>query len=114
MMGLKQDRRVVAIVQPHNKGILSRIWSLRRWDPFDGIPTMEEYLAIQAYKNLLKITKSTPDNQKMRLRGDVAKYLIAKTNREGDYKQAMEMWKVFHRELHEYVTNKDQPVARED
>ena len=112
MMDMNQDQ-VASAGRPRDKGILSLISRLRHWDPFEGIPTKEEYLAAQAYKNLLEITKSIPDVEKPRLRGDVAKDLIAEISTEGNHKQAMEMWKVFHRELHEYVTDKDQPVARE-
>lgn len=113
MMDVKQDRRTSAAGRPRNKGMLSRILSLRHWDPFDGIPTKEEYLAARAYKNLLEITKSVPNEQKARLRGDMAKDLIMEISREGNHKQAMEMWKVFHRELHEYVKETDQPAERE-
>ena len=113
MMSPKHYRRTAATERLGDKGVLSTIKGWVHWDPFDGIPTKEEYLAAQAYKNLLKITKSTPDKEKLKMRGDVAKDLIVKISRDGNHEQAMEMWRVFHRELHEYVTDKDQPVARE-
>ena len=81
MMDVKQDRRTSAAGRSRNKGILSRILSLRHWDPFDGTPTKEEYLVARAYRNLLEITKSVPNDQKARLHGDVAKDLIMEINR---------------------------------
>ena len=77
---------------------------------FDGIPTKEEYLAERAYRNLLKITRDAPYEQRAKLRGHVAKGLIEDVHAEGNYKQAKEMWRVFHRELPKYVTEECRPT----
>ena len=76
-----------------------RILNLLHWDPFEGIPTKEEYLARRAYMNLIRITDSIPNDKKLNLRREIAKDLIDETDREGNRKQAMEMRKVFQREL---------------
>lgn len=95
-------------------GVLSRISSLLRWDPFKDIPTVEEYLAARAYGNLLEATRSVPLGKRAEVRGRVARRLIKNVcENEGDHKQAVEMWKVFHRRLPKYVTDEDYPSGSE-
>lgn len=106
----KQDAQA-AITERRRAGVLlSRISSLLRWDPFDDIPTEEEYLAARAYNNLLEATRPVPLAKRAEVRGRVARNLIKSVcENKGGHKQAVEMWKVFHRRLPRYVTDDDRP-----
>lgn len=89
--------------------MLSRMSSLLSWDPFKDIPTEEEYLTARAYRNLLEATRSVPLGKRTEVRGRVARNLIRRVcENEGD-KQAVEMWKVFHRRFPKHVTDGDYP-----
>lgn len=87
------------------------MFGLKLWDPFADVPTEEQYLARKAYQRLLEVTNDVPPGKRARLRGDVAKNLIKDRYSEGDYKQAMEMWKVFNKRLPKYVTEGDRPTT---
>ena len=87
------------------------VFGLKLWDPFADVPTEEEYLARKAYQRLLEVTGDAPYEKRARLRGDVAKRLIKARHDEGDYKQAMEMWKLFNKQMPKYVTEGDRPVT---
>ena len=114
MPGPKQDTQMTAPEGHRSGGVLSRISSLLRWDPFKDIPTEEEYLATRAYRNLLEATRSVPPGKRAEVRGRVARNLIKSVcENEGDHKQAVEMWKVFHRRFPKYVTDGDYPSGSE-
>lgn len=114
MSGLKQDVRTAVPERHRASGLLSRMSSLLRWDPFDDIPTEEEYLAVRAYRNLLEATRSVPPDKRAEVRGRVARNLIKSVcENKGGHKQAVEMWKVFHRRLPRYVTDGDYPSRPE-
>ena len=81
------------------------------YDPFEGIPTKEQYLARRAYGHILRATESIPLDDKKRVQGVVARSLIKKVcEEEGNHKQAIEMWIVFHRKMPDVITNEDYPL----
>ena len=76
--------------------------------------TLEEDVAQQAYRNILKHTISIPDKEVEAVRGRVARNLIKMVcEEEGNYKQALAMWEEFHKRLPREVTKKHQPIEVE-
>ena len=74
-------------------------------------PTLEEYLARKAGRRLVDITVSAPVNQRKIICRTVALNLIKKIyEEEKNYKQALEMWRVFHRIYPEEITRDDRPL----
>ena len=114
MPSLKQRPRINGNRFFRVQDIFSRFRGLRHWDLFEGIPTEEEYLAIRAYRSLLEATESLPNNEKTKVRRRVAKNLIRNVNeKEGNHKQAVEMWKVFNRNIPKGITESDYPKSSE-
>lgn len=107
---LKQSNQTTAPALQRVKGALSRLRDALRWDPFKDIPTEEEYLAARAYGHLIAATKHMRYEQRQETRERVARGLIRMVSEEeGDYKGAVEMWKLFRKRLPNQITDKDYP-----
>ena len=110
MPSLEQSNRTTAPARQRAKDVLSRIRDLLYWDPFKDIPTEEEYLAEQAYKHLMAATRHMQYEQRQEACGRVARGLIKMIGEEeGDYKRAVEMWKLFSKRFPNQITDEDYP-----
>ena len=76
--------------------LMQAISSMLKYDPFEGIPTEEEWLAIRAYKNLLVATRTLEEPKRTKTRIRIAKNLI---KNETDHKMAVEFYHMFQRKF---------------